>query len=128
MAVHILLVSVMKVYGADPEWWMLTEPARIPCPQGDVIVPAGYITDYASRPGFVPDWLIPKSGLSALPSAAHDYLCEKGIVSRREADLTFNRLLLEAGVPRWQRLLMYYYVRLLGWARYKKQSKLSTPA
>jgi len=57
-----------------------------------------------------------------MPSAAHDYLCEKGIVSRSDADTIFLLLLQAAGVPAWQRWLMYGYVRALGWIRYQKAS------
>lgn len=119
MAVHVLHARVKKVYGKKADWWVFTEQALIPCDTRRVIIPAGYETDYASRPSWVPDWLIPRSGLSAMPSAAHDYLCETGIVSRKDADIVFNQLLWEAGVPTWQRLLMYYYVRAFGWVRYK---------
>lgn len=112
--------GIRKVYGKKYDWWVLTEPAYMIVNGRKVVVPAGYETDFASAPRLVPDWLIPRAGLSAMPSAAHDYLCEHAIVSRAEADLYFLRLLLRSGVPRWQAWLMFAYVRALGWVRYGK--------
>lgn len=118
--IHILHANVQKVYFKKAKWWRLSEPASIPCASGIIVAPAGYESDYASKPWWVPDWLIPRSGLSAMPSMGHDYLCENGIVPRAEADRVFLHLLEQAGVPVWQRYLMYSYVRAFGWVRYKK--------
>lgn len=117
---HILYASVRKVYNKKYDWWRLSEPAFVWVGSKQIIIPEGYETDFASKPLLVPDWLVPVSGLSAMASAAHDYLCETGVVSRAEADRAFLDLMHLAGVPLWQRWLMYGYVRAFGWIRYTK--------
>ncbi len=65
------------------------------------------------------EWrLISRSGRSAMPAVAHDFLYTHSGVSRHVADRTFGELLKQAGVPFWQRNLMVNYVSFLGWIRY----------
>lgn len=119
----ILNAGIRKVYNAKYDWWMLTEDALLIVQGTRRIVPRWYITDGASKPRWVPDLIIPQVGLSFMPAAGHDWLCEKKIVSRRVADDWFRDELRKAGCPFWQVNLMYNYVRLFGWVRYGKQSK-----
>lgn len=122
--VSILDVPIQKLYHpAKYDWWVLTSEAVITVDNQVFLTPCAYISDGASKPRWIPDLIIPQSGLSFLPSAGHDYLYEYAIVPRKQADDWFREKLIEVGCPIWQTVLMYNYVRLLGWYRYGKRSK-----
>jgi hypothetical protein len=88
-------------------------------PSGEVIrVPAGSVTDLAS----VPRWLwavFPPHGRYAKAAIVHDYLYERGIGSKRRADLIFLEAMAVLGVPRWRRVVMYVAVCLFGRGRFR---------
>lgn len=80
-------------------------------------VPAGTITDLAS----VPRWLwtvFPPHGRYAKAAIVHDYLYERAIGSKREADRIFLEAMGVLGVPRWRRVVMYAAVCLFGRGRF----------
>lgn len=119
MPQDLLTAPVRKLYtGAKYDHWALCEPVLVLVSSQAIEIPAGYISDFASVPRWVPDWVIPRNGLSALPALGHDYLYQYAIVPRRYADDQFRIWLTAAGVPFWQVNLMYNYVRLFGWIRY----------
>jgi hypothetical protein len=72
--------------------------------------------------------IVPPHGPSAIPSVKHDYryihLVGAGKdgfrKARRNSDAQYRADLLEAGVRKPIAYLMYYGVRLLGWAWYWK--------
>jgi len=98
------------------DWYELIDD----CQFNDLIIPRGFKTDFASVPQFL-WWLIPPHCKAAMPSVIHDYTCQYAIWPRKECDLVFKQLLAQASVPRWQYLLMFWFVRMLGWTRYGKQ-------
>lgn len=86
------------------------------------IVPAGFIMDFASIPGWA-NWLLPKLGKYNKAAVVHDYcyyakpLVSGGMrrITRREADGVFRKIMRELGVPMWQRYTIWLAVRLAGW-------------
>ena len=87
-------------------------------------IPAGYETDFASVPQIL--WSIfPPHGKAAIPALIHDFMYDHQIFAqelghenaRRLADTYFLIHMTETGVPKWQRLLYYWAVRLFakGW-------------
>lgn len=102
------------------DWYVLIDDCRIIVDNHQLIIPKGFTTDFASVPQFL-WWLIPPHCRAAMPSIVHDYTCQYAIWPRKECDLVFKQLLIEANVPKWQYLLMFWFVRLLGWTRYNKQ-------
>jgi hypothetical protein len=78
------------------------------------VVPAGFRTDFASVPRVV-TWLIPRFGAYTLAAILHDWLCTEGlrsgVVTSRQADGLFRRVMRESGVPVLRRWLMWAGVR-----------------
>lgn len=82
-----------------------------------VLVPAGFRTDFASVPW--PFRLVFKpEGRTAKAAALHDYLYQHPIVSRAAADLIFLEALKVSGVARHRRALYFAAVRAFGWRFY----------
>lgn len=86
-------------------------------------VPKGFITDFASIPGFLRDRFAVNDD-HRLAAVAHDYLySQSGIIkqlgrdityTRKEADQIFYKLMLTEGVGRFKAWLMYRAVRSFG--------------
>lgn len=98
----------------DDERWRLVE-ALIYSGNRDVwMVPAGFVTDFASVPR-VAVWLIPRFGRYTPAAILHDWLCGPGIldghISPVDADGVFRRVMRELGVPPVRRWLMWAGVR-----------------
>lgn len=85
-----------------------------------VIVPVGYVTDYASTPRML--WpIFPPFGDHSRAAIVHDYLYSvEGGCSRFLADAIFRETMFALGVPLWRRMTMYYAVRLFGWMHFQK--------
>ena len=82
-----------------------------------VAVPKGYVTDFASIPGWI-QWLIAPFGRHSEAAVVHDWLYTLGTrgdsKSRKLADQTFRRALAIVGVKFIRRNLMYWAVRMGG--------------
>lgn len=78
-------------------------------------IPKGYVTDFASVPWFL-QWFVPRTGVWTLAAVLHDWLITHGIpeglVSSRDADGIFRRVLREEGVGFIRRWLMWAAVRV----------------
>lgn len=75
----------------------------------EIIVPAGFKTDFASVPRFF-QRLFPATGKYNEATVVHDWLCyqwKKGKFDRREADLIFLEAMRTLDVKGWKRRLMY---------------------
>lgn len=79
------------------------------------VVPAGYVTDFASVPRLT-SWLIPSSGEYNAAAIVHDWLITDvlptGAVTSREVDRTFREAMRDLGVSLPRRWLMWAGVRL----------------
>jgi hypothetical protein len=86
-----------------------------------VAVPEGYVTDFASIPGFA-QWLISPFGKHAEAAVIHDWLYTLGKPrdgkARKQADRVFRRALKLVGVGFVRRNIMYYAVRMGGSSGY----------
>lgn len=98
-------------------WKLLTELAYYSKIHGLIIVPAEYVTDFASVPRLpLAYWL---TGDTAHASAVvHDYLCSTEYPKRRitwaKAADVFAEAMKHERVPGWRRHMMYWAVRLFG--------------
>ncbi len=103
---------VLRTSGTDG--WTLVEPLTYRGARDRFVVPAGFRTDLATVPRPVL-WLVPESGPYTLAAVLHDWLCTVGIrtglVTSRQADGVFRRVMREAGVPVLLRWLMWTGVR-----------------
>ena len=92
--------------------------------QRTIIVPAGFVTDFASIQGlhnaflFVLFALV--SGYGNYAAAVHDWLYTCGQLSRKEADAVLYRALRAEGVARWRAWLFWAGVRIGGAKHFTK--------
>jgi uncharacterized protein DUF1353 len=104
----------LVVRRATDQLWEVVEPQVYHGARDTFVVPAGFRTDFASVPRVVV-WLIPRFGHYTLAAVLHDWLVTAGIaggvVSPRDADGLFRRVLRELGVPPLRRWLMWCGVR-----------------
>ena len=79
-----------------------------------VIVPAGFVTDFASVPRIPLAYEL--CGAKAnKASVIHDYLYSVGnICTRAQADAVFKEAMQISGVPAWRRNIMWAGVRAFG--------------
>lgn len=84
-----------------------------------VIVPVGFVTDFASIPKIF--WsLLPNWGPYGKAAIIHDYLYFSHNRSKKEADNIFYEGMLVLNVPKWKASLIYQCVHLFGEGSYKK--------
>jgi len=87
-------------------------------------VPVGFVTDFASIPKIC-RLLIPKLGRYTKASVIHDALYQDAIsdwtFTRALADQCFREGMKELGVIAWKRWAMWFAVRLVGWALWRKR-------
>jgi hypothetical protein len=85
-----------------------------------VIVPEGYVTDFASVPRApFTYWLF--GGIGDEAAVVHDFAYETGFVPREVADDLYLEALEACGVPTWRRRSMWAAVRAFGASRYLQQ-------
>jgi hypothetical protein len=95
--------------------WLLMEEFRYDSDllRATVVVPEGFLTDFASVPRFF--WrLLPKTEYG--PAAVvHDCLCRLDGFDRALADRVFKEALELLGAPGWRVWVMYRGVRIGAW-------------
>lgn len=95
------------------QWLLLRHLSFLSTELGLVVVPAGFMTDFASVPRLPFAYFL--AGDTAHASAVvHDYLYRNVACTRKEADKVFHEAMHAEGVPSWRAHLMYFAVRLLG--------------
>lgn len=78
-----------------------------------IVVPAGFVSNGTSVPRIL--WSIfPPHDYYVKAAILHDYLYNKGIGTRKEADLVFYEALGVLGMPKLLRKGFYYAVRWFG--------------
>jgi hypothetical protein len=104
----------LTVSRVDANTWSLVDRLVYRGTRQRFVVPTGFRTDFATVPRVV-TWLIPRFGAYTLAVILHDWLVSEGIrsgvVSAREADGLFRRVMRESGVPVLRRWLMWAGVR-----------------
>lgn len=94
--------------------WILEEPLTY---QSDVAaqiieVPAGFVTDLASVPKWVPRWVVDVNESHRFAAVVHDFACRTWILELRPvADAVFKEAMAVLGVPGWKRWTMWFAVR-----------------
>jgi hypothetical protein len=83
-----------------------------------IVVPAGYITDFASIPRFL-WWLLPPTGRYQYAALIHDRLYDLHNRKRIECDRILAEVMKRSGVPAWQRFAIYWGVRIGGGSHWK---------
>lgn len=95
-----------------------------------IVVPIGFITDFASIPRFA-RLIIPKLGRHNKAAVLHDYIYQNYaikvsaqvayIFNREQADIMFRDAMRDLGVAKWKYTLMFWAVRLGGWMAWRKR-------
>lgn len=76
-----------------------------------VVVPKGFVTDFASVPRIL-HAVFPPMGKYGAAALVHDYLCVERPVTRKEADKLFYNLMIRHEVKPWKAKIMYAATRL----------------
>ena len=89
-----------------------------------IIVPTRFETDWASVPRIFQNIIAPwgKYGWAA---GLHDWRYWVQSCSRKEADDTLLEAMIMLGTTKWQRLAIYYAVRLFGWIAWRDNARLA---
>lgn len=111
--------TTLKTEQIDRTWFKLTDDLVF----GDVTVPEGFVTNYASISVFHNVFLFPIFALFAgygnYASTLHDYLYSRQVYSRKVCDELFYVALRDEGVARWRAWLMWAGVRVGGKKAYE---------
>jgi hypothetical protein len=104
--------------------WMMLAPFRCEWEGGHLIVPEGFVHDFASIP-WLAQWLIPVVDDHNWPAVVHDW-CYKNkgkldglTMTRADADALFLAGLKAMRVNFFRRWAMYSAVRVGGWAAWR---------
>lgn len=85
----------------------------------DVVVPSGFVTDYASVPRLPVVFELFGGDIGDEPAAVvHDFLYSQGIVPRAKCDAVFREALRACGVSAWRAWAMWAGVRAGGASHY----------
>jgi hypothetical protein len=105
-----------------PDRWELVQPVTLQTVVGEIVIPVGYVTDFASVPTLL--WSVfPPIGRHNLAAMLHDYWYDHRLhemalgaqTARRLADLEFRLRLDEAEPQKWFRnWLMWKACRWFG--------------
>ena len=96
--------------------WQLLSPLTYVGRDETFVVPAGFLTDFASVPKFM-WWLVGPYGVFLRAALVHDFLWAEsraGRFRKCHADGIFRRIMRESGVGVAQRWFMWATVRLAG--------------
>lgn len=89
-----------------------------------IIVPIGFVTDFASIPRFL--WaIVPPWGQHGKAAVVHDFLYKSHLFSRKESDDIFLDAMTVLGVGKFKRTAMWMAVRSFGWYAWHKAKKRS---
>ena len=107
----------------DGHNWRLEAPLVYAANSGiHVLVPDGFVTDFASVPQIF--WnIIPPIGVYDRAAVLHDYLYRYHLFNRARCDALLLEAMAELGTPLWKRWLIYINVRLFGWIAWNKEPK-----
>lgn len=113
----------VSVVQTDESSWTLTTPVHY----GQWLVPAGYVTDFASVPRLV--WaLVPRFGAYTAATVLHDWLITDALpaarITSRAVDRLFREAMRELGVSFPRRWLMWAGVR---WGAVANSSRRGWP-
>jgi hypothetical protein len=90
-------------------------PYRIERTGHVVIIPACFVTDFASVPQLAQS-VLPQLGPHSMAAVLHDFLYWDQSCTREQADLLFYEAMTEYGVTRWRRSIAYWAVYWRGQA------------
>lgn len=122
MSKFLTKVIVEKVYGEERIWKMHGDLIYQIKYNDVIVVPTGFMTDFASVPRIF--WaIIPPDGKYTAAAIVHDFLYSTQERGRKETDKIFINAMKSLGVSWWKRNIMYRAVRLFGWIPWRNKEK-----
>lgn len=120
-----------KMFQADGNIFAYLEPQpyEIIRTGRTVVIPQGFVTDFASVP-LAAQSVLPQLGPHAMAAVLHDFLYWDQSCTREQADLLFYEAMTEYGVTNWRRSIAYWAVRLRGggaWTTNAAERKAGAP-
>lgn len=109
-----------EIVGYEPS--LMVDGARV----GTIIVPSGFVTDFASVPRFFWRIISPVDDDVRLPAIVHDHLYNEQSWDKEVADLIFREALVAHGAPFWKVHAMYQAVNWCGrkaWNDHKREKE-----
>ncbi len=88
-----------------------------------IVVPKGFITDFASVP-FLFWSILPPFGKYTKSTVLHDWLYHSHERSRLESDAIFYEAMTVEGVVPWKASVMYGAVRVFGWLSWRAKCEI----
>ena len=120
MSLQAGFLTPLRVEEVDEDRWRLLEPLHARSSLvGDVIVPAGFVSDFMSVPKLVPILHVILKSRGRKESTVHDYLYETALYPRLLCDDVFAELLRVRREPEALVALIYAGVRVGGASRYR---------
>jgi hypothetical protein len=112
----------------DGQEWRLLEPlVFVSDVAGRIVVPAGFVTNFASVPR-VPVVYELTGNTSSMAATVHDYLYTTHAVSRDVADAVLREASAATKVPGWRRWIMWTGVRVFGGSHWGTAAVDDSPA
>ena len=102
----------------DDNTFVLVEDFIVKCYDETLIIPQGFVTDFASVPR-IPVVFTLFAGRAKKSAILHDYLYEQRLFDRKTCDDLFLCAMEAEKLARWIRNSMYVGVRLGGASRYE---------
>ena len=121
---HVVNVSYLNTPLLIP-WqqydFQLAKDFKVKIDSNIIIVPRGFISDFASIPRILWPIYAPHDTATLRASVLHDYLyiCNAGY-TRRQSDLIFYYALLNSGVTKFKAYKYFLAVRLFGWRYWRE--------
>ena len=106
----------LKLFQGDGTNFMLADPLpyEIEVSNVKIVVPQGFVTDFASVPGLARA-VISVLGRHSIPALLHDYLYWVQPCGRRDADRILRNAMTAYHSKSWERFAVYWIVRAFGW-------------
>lgn len=98
----------------DDNLFQLVEPVEFTCGPMSIVVPAGYVTDFASLPAVLHWWIRPTDRRAVRAAVIHDWIYHTHILPRVIGDAIFQVVLRIDGMPRRKAKLLSTAVRSCG--------------
>jgi len=122
-----LTPAEVRAHGSRAQLYALREPFAVVLPDGvQIVVPAGFVSDFASVPAAAHWYLDDEAPEILYPALVHDWLyAVQGVLdvhrfTREECDEIFRRLMLACGARPAQAWVAHRAVRLCGAAHWEK--------
>ena len=90
-------------------------------------VPVGFYTDFESMPRWVPMLYALLGDIAHQPAVVHDWLYYAAITDRKMADDVLYEAMELIGVPNYKRHMIWFGLRIGGWAAWNKHRKDGDP-